>query len=85
MPHFQPDYAATIRAGRAYVRLIEAAGVLAEWEDEDPRSRAKWQRVRRDAQERLRKLVAVLPAHVTAEIMDASEKALGTVRDVGLN
>ena len=42
---FQSDYSATIRAGRAYVRLIEAAGVLAELEDDD-RSRRKWQRLR---------------------------------------
>ena len=40
---FEPDHSATIRAGRAYVRLIEAAGVLAEWEDDD-RSRRTWQR-----------------------------------------
>ena len=79
-----PDYSATIRAGRAYVRLIEAAGVLAEW-DEDGRSRRKWQRLRRSAQESLRKLVEVLPPHVTAEIIAASEKALGIVGDVGLN
>jgi hypothetical protein len=31
------------------------------------------------------KLVEVLPAHVTAETIAASEKALGTVWDVGLN
>lgn len=43
------------------------------------------QRLRRDAQASLRKLVEVLPAHVTAEIMVASEKVLGTARDVGLN
>ena len=84
MPHIEPDYSATFRAGRAYIRLIEAAGVLAEWEDDD-RTRRKWQRVRRSAQERLRKLVAVLPSHVTTEIMAASEKALGTARDVGVN
>ena len=84
MTGFEPDYSATIRAGRAYVRLIEAAGVLAEWEDDD-RSRHKWQRVRRSAQAGLRKLVELLPANVTAEIMLASEKVLGTARDVGLN
>jgi len=84
MKRFEPDYSATIRAGRAYVRLIEAAGVLAEWEDDD-HNRRKWQRVRRSAQEGLRKLVEVLPAHVTAEIMAASEKALGPVRDLELN
>lgn len=30
----------------------------------------------------MRKLVEVLPAHFTAEIMSASEKAWGTVHDV---
>jgi hypothetical protein len=84
MANYVPDYSATIRAGRAYVRLIEAAGVLAGWEDDD-RSRRNWQRIRRSAQDSPRKLVEVLPAHVTAEILAASEKALGTVREVGLN
>jgi hypothetical protein len=78
------DNADVIRAGRTYVRLIEAAGLLADWEDDD-HSRRKWQRVRRSAQEGLRKLAAALPAHVTGEILAASEKALGTARDVGLN
>ncbi len=52
---------------------------------EDERSRRKWQRLRREAQESLHKLVEVLPAHVTAEIMVASERALGMARDVGLS
>jgi hypothetical protein len=43
--HFEPDYAATIRVGRAYVRLIEAAAVLIEWE-EDERSRHRLELVR---------------------------------------
>lgn len=76
MKPFEPDYSATIRAGRAYIRLIEAADVLAEWEDDD-RSRRKWQRVRRTAQASLRQLVGALLAHVTAEIMVASEEVLG--------
>lgn len=42
MTRFQPDYSVTIRAGRAYVRLIEAASALVEWE-EDERSQAKRQ------------------------------------------
>jgi hypothetical protein len=81
---FEADHAATIRANCAYVRLIEAAGVLAEWE-EDERSRRKWQRIRRSAQQSLRKLVEELAPHVTAEIMAASEKVLGKVREIGLN
>jgi hypothetical protein len=84
MKPFGPDYSATVSAGRAYIRVIEAATVLAEWED-DNRSRAKWRRVRREAQEYLRKLVMVLPPAVTAEIMVARQKALGTVRDFGRN
>lgn len=38
MTYFEPYYADTIRAGRAYVRLTEAASVLIEWE-ENVRSR----------------------------------------------
>ncbi len=52
MNHFEPDYAVTIRAGRAYVRLIEAADVLIEWE-EDERSR-RLELVRKRYQEGLR-------------------------------
>jgi hypothetical protein len=40
MRGYEPDYAATIRAGRAGVRLIEAAAVLIEWQ-EDERSRRR--------------------------------------------
>jgi hypothetical protein len=40
MGKFQPDFAANIRAGRAYVRLIEAAAILTAWE-EDERSRLR--------------------------------------------
>jgi hypothetical protein len=84
MTAFKPDHSATIRAGRAYVRLIKAAAVLAEW-GEDESSRRKWQRVHRSARESLRKHIVVLLAHVTADILAASEKTLGTVRGVGLN
>jgi hypothetical protein len=45
MPRFEPGNAPTIRAGRAYVRLIEAAAVLMEWE-EDERSRRRLTLVR---------------------------------------
>ena len=84
MSNFAPDFSSSIRAGRAYVRLIEASAVLIEW-DEDDRSRRKWQRLRRETQERLRCLIEVLPPHVTAEILAASEKTWGTVQDAGLN
>jgi hypothetical protein len=84
MIRLKPDYSATIRAGRAYVRLIEATAILADWE-EDERGHAKWQRIRRMVQERLCKLLAVLALVVTAEIMRTSQKVLGTARDVGLN
>jgi hypothetical protein len=50
---FEPDYSGTIRAGRAYVRLIESARVLIAWE-EDERSRRRLELVRRRARERLR-------------------------------
>ena len=84
MTHFMPDQAATIRAGRANVRLIDAADVLIELEKHDE-SREELQRVQRRYREGLRQLVAVLPTDVTAQIMAASEKVLGTVQDVGLN
>jgi hypothetical protein len=66
MPGFQPDHSTTVRAGRADVRVIESAAVLAEWEGDDENIRAKWQRILRSAQVSLRKLVAELPASVTA-------------------
>jgi hypothetical protein len=69
---------------RAYVRLIEAAAVLIEWE-EGERSRRPLGMVRRRCQEGLRQLVAPLPPHVTAQIVAASEKALGTVGEVEKN
>jgi hypothetical protein len=81
---FQSDYAGPVRAGRAYVRLIEAAAVLIEWE-EDERSRRRLAMVRHRCQEALRQLVATLPTHVTAQILAASEKALGTIKDVTKN
>jgi len=84
MTKFELDRAATIRAGRAYVRLIEAAEVIIELEEHDE-SREELQRVQRRYREGLRQLVAVLPADVTAQIMAASEKTLGTVQDVGRN
>lgn len=65
MSLFEPDYADAIRAGRAYVRLIEAAAVLIEWE-EDNRSRRALERMRRRCQKGLRQLVETLPSHVTA-------------------
>jgi hypothetical protein len=66
------------------VRLIEAAAVLNEWED-DERSRRRLEPVQRRCQDGLRKLVEVLPPHVTAQIMAASERALATMLDVETN
>jgi hypothetical protein len=57
MNGFKPDYAATIRARRAYVRLIEAAAVTIEWE-EDERSQRRLELVR----QRCRGMVASVDA-----------------------
>ena len=69
---------------RGHVRLIKAAAVRIELEEHDE-SRVKLEVVRRRYQKALRQLVETLPPHVTAKIMAASEKVLGTVRNVGKN
>ncbi len=84
MDRFQPDYSVSIRVGRAYVRLIEAAAVLIEWEEDEP-ARRSLVVMRRRSLEALRKFVALLPPHIVAEIMAASEKVHGTARNVSLN
>jgi hypothetical protein len=58
--------------------------VLIEWE-EDERSRRRLTLVRSRSLAALRQLIATLPPHVTAQIMAASEKALGTMQDVTKN
>jgi hypothetical protein len=62
-----------ITAGRACVRIVEAADVLLE---RDPVWTERWllRLVRTLYTHRLRGLVAVLPGEITAEILAASDK-----------
>jgi hypothetical protein len=73
-----------VTAGRAYVRLIEAADVLLgrhpAWTE-----RLLLRMVRTLYSHRLRELVAVLPSDFTADILVASEKMLGVVRGFAQN
>jgi hypothetical protein len=73
-----------IRLGRAYVRLIEAAQVLIEYTEMDE-ERERLEQLVATYQAALRELVGKVPAHVTAEIMAASEKVIGTAGDVHIN
>ena len=73
-----------ITAGRACVRLIEAADALLGY-------RPAWTEalllrlVRALYRHRLRSLVAALPPEVSAEILAASEKIEGLVQEFGRN
>lgn len=79
-----PDTASLIRRGRACVRLIEAAEILLEMANDVTQQEiyseaidvTRWQ---------FRDLVRDLDPSITAQIMAASDKRLGTVGDVGLN
>jgi len=78
------DFAHTIRLGRAYVRLIEAADLILA----SPLEQADMidlQAAREFAKRRLREIVADAEPAVTAQIMAASEKVLGPVQEVGRN
>ena len=69
-----------IVTGRAYVRLVEAADLLL---DRQPvwTERLLLRLVRALYSHRLRGLVAVLPADLMGEILAASEKIAGPVRE----
>lgn len=73
-----------IQLGRACVRLIESAKVL-EAASAEFDARVRYGMAREAAQAQLRILVRDLPADVTAQILVASEKALGPAGDLGLN
>ena len=73
-----------IALGRAYVRLIEAAEVIAGYSENDEEA----QRLRELAAEYrqgLRQLIDTVDPHVVAEILAASEKVLGPVNELGRN
>ena len=74
-----------IAHGRAMVRLIEAIDVLLE-NSGSRREMALLRLVQRLHRHRLRDLMAVLPPETSAEILAASEAAVGLpVRDPSLN
>jgi hypothetical protein len=77
-----------ITAGRACVRLIEAADALLD--NRPARTEALLSRrlrglVRALYRRRLRGLIGALPAEMGAEILAASEKIEGPVQEVGRN
>jgi hypothetical protein len=78
------DEADLIRRGRAAVRMIESAEVLLAAAD-GPFERVTFGEACDLARQKLRQLVADLDPSVTAQIMMASEKIIGTAGDVGLN
>jgi hypothetical protein len=80
----KPDSTDLIRLGRAYVRLIEAADVLLETKL-DQQGMIDLQAAREFAKRMLRELVEEVEPAVTAEIMAASERMVGTVQDVSNN
>ena len=83
-PPSKPDHDHLIRLGRAYVRLVEAAAVLIDYQD-DEREHLRLVTLRLRYQRALRELLAKVPADVAAEILAASEKVHGPVKDVGQN
>ncbi len=72
------------RRGRAGVRWIEAADVLLK-QTVDKHEWTILEEARQLAVRQLRQIVRDSDPAITAEIMAASDKALGTVRDVMLN
>lgn len=75
---------AAITLGRACVRLIEAGEIL-EAQSVDPDNRVRYGLAVEAARAQLRLLVRGLPAAITAQILVASEKALGAAGELGLN
>ena len=73
-----------IRRGRACVRLIEAVDVLIP-QTPDQYELVTLREARRLAVRQLRQFVRDCDPSITAQIMTASDKRLGTVRCVTLN
>jgi hypothetical protein len=80
----EPEKMALVVRGRAMIRLIEAAEVLLTG-DTTPNERVTYGLARDLAQQALRELVVELDSESTAQILVASERILGTVKDVTLN
>lgn len=75
---------ALIVRGRALVRLIEAGKVLLTFHQE-PDERVRYGLAIEAAQAQLRQLIGALEPAISAQILIATEGALGPVGDVGLN
>ncbi len=73
-----------IALGRAYVRLIESAKLIAGYTEPDGEAE-RLQQLAKDYQAGLRQLLATVSPEVSAEILAASDKVLGPVQDHGLN
>jgi hypothetical protein len=80
----EPEEMALVVRGRAMVRMIEATEVLLTGAT-TANERVTYGLARDLARQGLRELVAELPPEVTAQILIASEGALGPVGDVGVN
>ena len=73
-----------VALGRAYVRLIEAAQLIANYSEPDDEVE-RLQQLAKQYQAGLRQLLATVSSEVAAEILAASDKVLGPVQDHGLN
>jgi hypothetical protein len=73
-----------VRRGRTAVRLIEAVDVLLA-SATTPNERITYGMARELAVEALREMVRDLEPEITAQIMVANDKRLGTAKDVMLN
>ena len=80
----EPEKMALTVRGRACVRLFEAANVLLTGAT-TANERVTYELARDLAQQQLRELVRQVPAIVTANILAASETALGPIGSVELN
>jgi hypothetical protein len=80
----EPEKMALVVRGRAMVRMIEDAEVLLTGAT-TANERVTYGLARDLARQALRELVRDLEPAITAQILVASERILGTVKDVQLN
>ena len=80
----EPEKMALVVRGRAMVRMIEAADVLLVGAT-TPNERVTYGLARDLVRQALRELVRDVEPAITAQILVASDKRLGTVKDVMLN
>jgi len=86
MPIEMPDpiHDEVIAPGRAYVRLVEAANFLLK-RDPPEVERALLLQLRSLYTRKLREIVGEFPPEITAEILIASDKIFGVVRESSQN